>query len=234
MGLQPCDPTETRRPGPPVSLGGVHEEGLGREPEDDGSFYLGVGWRFGSQVGGGECKLGTPCSGKRVRGPARAARGGWGSRAPSPGEGRGAPRACRGLHRGRVCTQRGSSPTAERASGRDLTHLLKSKGIVPPSRWERCRPGGPQRRVGTSPLPTPPWPPRPRQPARHSPLASRRREVTLRAAHWAPPPPPAAPSAARLKGPKGRRDEWVGCGMLPKLISSGFKLWFLLASDLLS
>lgn len=136
--------------------------------------------------------------------------GGWGGGIGLQAQEKAAvPQACRGVHRGRVCTQRELSPTAERAWGLCLTHLLKSKGIVPPSRWERCRPGGPQRRVGPSPLPTPPWLPRPRQPARHSPLASRRREVTLRAAHWAPPPPPAAPSAARLKGPKDRR---VGAG----------------------
>lgn len=154
-------------------------------------------------------KLGTPRCGKRVRGLARIAReaGGVGLRAPRKAA------VPQGLQRRAPCTgvafarNAGSSPAAERVSAGGLTHLLKSKGIVPPSRWELCRPGGPQRRVGPSPLPTPPRPPRPRQPARHSPLASRRREVTLRAAHWAPRTPPAAPSAARLKGPEGRLDE---------------------------
>lgn len=45
----------------------------------------------------------------------------------------------------------------------------------------------------------------------HSPLASRRREVTLRAAYWAPPAPD-APSAGRLKGPAGREGEGQALG----------------------
>lgn len=195
---------------------------------------MGVGRRSGFQAGGGGCKLGTPRCSKRVRELVRPSctRRGIGLQAQEKAA---VPQACRGVHRGRVCTQRESSPTAERAWGMCLTHLLKSKGIVPPSRWERCRPGGPQRRVGPSPLPTPPWLPRPRQPARHSPLASRRREVTLRAAHWALPPPPAAPSAAQLKGPKDRRDgagwEWDAAqtqfSHTPDLVSFGLRSSFL-------
>lgn len=66
-----------------------------------------------------------------------------------------------------------------------LTHLLKSKGIVPsPPGVGACRPGGPRRRVGPYRLPTPPpaAPPPPPPPAPRR----RRREVTLRAAHWTP------------------------------------------------
>lgn len=214
MGLQPGDPTgQDQAPCPTCHprwgpLGRAGGESLRMKLLLFGSWeeIWVPGWGRGMQVGDPallkESAWACPsCTGE----------GGIGLQAQEKAA---VPQACRGVHRGRVCTQRELSPTAERDWGLCLTHLLKSKGIVPPSRWERCRPGGPQRRVGPSPLPTPPWLPRPRQPARHSPLASRRREVTLRAAHWAPPPPPAAPSAARLKGPKDRRDgagwEWDG------------------------
>lgn len=203
------------------------------------SFYLVVceiwflGWGRGMQDVRG--KLGTPRCAMRVLGLAWAARGvGVGL------EPRGRPRAsraCRGVHRapGSRLHVTGVVAGCRGPRARGLTHLLKSKGIVPPSRWERCRPGGPQRRVGPSPLPTPPRPPRPRQPARHSPLATR-----------LPPPGSDAPSSPLgaavspgrpfrrpVKGARGPAG-WGGPrgGMLPKPRSPRLMLWFLLASDL--
>lgn len=87
------------------------------------------------------------------------------------------------------------------------THLLKSKGIVPSppgvGALQARRAAAPRGSLpaanASSGRPAPAGRPQPR----HSPLTSRRREVTLRAAHWAPPALD-APSAARLKGPAGR------------------------------
>lgn len=102
------------------------------------------------------------------------------------------------------------------------THLLKSKGIVPSppgvGALQARRAAAPRGSLpaanASSGRPAPAGRPQPR----HSPLTSRRREVTLRAAHWAPPALD-APSAARLKGPAGRGSG--GAGLPGSRLSGG-------------
>lgn len=137
------------------------------------------------------CAAGGPA--RRPRGPAEACTGRRAAFAFQAGGVRGVPkhppRPRRGLPGGR-----GSH-----------THLLKSKGIVPPpplppgvgalqARWAAAPRGSQPAANASAGRPAPAGRPQPSTLA----AASGRREVTLRAAHWAPPPPPAAPSAALL------------------------------------
>ena len=144
------------------------------------------------------CAAGGPA--RRPRGLAEACTGRRAASAFQAGGVRGVPEHLPRLRRGLP-------------SGRGRhTHLLKSKGIVPPpplppgvgalqARWAAAPRGSQPAANASAGRPAPAGRPQPSTLA----AASRRREVTLRAAHWAPPPPPAAPSAALLKGPGGLR-----------------------------
>lgn len=187
------------------------EDGLGRRQAGKGAPRR-EGWGgLAGEVRG--CRGRPPANPARFvcgRRPARGPRGpakaciepGYVSACPA-GRVRGAPRRPSGLRRG-----------LPGGRGRH-THLLKSKGIVP------SPPGVGALQAGRAAAPRGSLPAanassgRPAHAGRprpgHSPLASRRREVTLRAAYWAPPAPD-APSAGRLKGPAGREGEGQALG----------------------
>lgn len=173
-----------------------------------GSRGMRTGWGGGSAEG--RSRGGPGLHGGALRGS------GW--LCVRPAARPGSLRAYRGMHwaGGRFCVPGGrerfaaAPPVPVEGPSRwpgSPTHLLKSKGIVPSlpgvgALQARAPRGSLPAANASSGRPAPAG----RPPPRLSPLASRRREVTLCAAHWAPPAPD-TPSAAGLKEPAGREGE---------------------------